>query len=51
MSNEESAGLRPTKLVGRVIVESPLFEAAVEKVQGGKERELSTLEKVLSGHF
>ena len=27
------------------IVESPHFEAAVEKVQGGKERELSTLEK------
>jgi hypothetical protein len=32
------------------IVASPHFKAAVEKVQG-KERELSTLEKVLSGHF
>ena len=27
------------------IVESPHFEAAVEKVQGGKERELTSLEK------
>ena len=33
------------------VVESSHFEAAVEKVQGDKERELTSLGKLLFGHF